>query len=271
MHRHLHFLEIGTHVSLFGVNYVLDEGLSNADFNENSATYNTGAGEGPVVFNLPGITADPGSPNSTGIANYPLFSSLPLPPNQYNLGIATKFNDQLLNPEPLSISYFIIETNSIETNSTGIMNSNDMTQTHPNTRKIVIIVLSITIPLMVILGIATQMWRSHRLHKKQQQDQIPQMVATAGSGSTPIDDTPVPTGYLGSTPIDDTPTPTDGTLTAENGVVNTNTAEASTWFSQARDFVMSGARFANVGGNMIEIHQPTIIMSPELDKVVEPA
>lgn len=194
-------------------------------FNTNTASYDISYDTGAfsTVFNLPEITTDLGG-NST--SNYPLFDSLMLLPNQYNLGIVTNDN-KTLGPQPLSISYFIIKTNS-----TAITNSDDTT-THSglSSSSIVIIVVCVVASLVILAIFLTWRWQKQERKRKR-------MAATVSYSST---------------------TPSDGTQ-RDNAVAlrRDNPAGVGGAFSQSHDFLMDRPTF--ISGPVLQMHHPTIVL-----------
>jgi len=158
----VNFTFIGTHVSLFGVDF--------AHFNTNTASYDISydTGASSTVFNLPELSG-----NST--SNCPLFNSLVLSPNQYNLGIVTNDN-KTLGTQPLSISYFIVKTNS--TNS-------DNTTTHsglsPGLAAVIVICV---VAILVVLGIGLSWQKKQQIRKQKHK---PMAATVSHSRNTPSD------------------------------------------------------------------------------------
>lgn len=169
-------LQTATHLYVYGVNF--------AQFNDNTATcYGTDADA--LLIDLPGMDSLIGS-NIIDISNFPFFSvSLAPRAEQYNIGIATNDN-KTLNPEPLSISYFVVLTettttvvnpddttpgsgsgSSMGSGSTGSGSgstsgpSGTLTSSGLSTKSIVIIVVSIVAAL--VIAIILQRWLRRRL------------------------------------------------------------------------------------------------------------
>ncbi|KAE9400306.1 hypothetical protein BT96DRAFT_975431 [Gymnopus androsaceus JB14] len=103
----LNFAFTGSSVALYGVNFV--------SCNSNNASYTVDGG--PVDhFTLPSSTSIISNASSLStVLNWPLLN-LSLSDGQHNLNISTAANVSV-NPQPLSIVYFIIKTNSSSVHS----------------------------------------------------------------------------------------------------------------------------------------------------------
>lgn len=163
----------GSSVSLYSVNFG-----SPTLFNASTAFYAIDGNTG-VNFDLPGSATVQNTGNYSNIINYPLFTASNLSTSPHNIEVATSYNDSK-TPQYLSIDYFIVKTNPV--NSTSLEYASNSSSTDSTSRSPSNVASRVGGVIGGVIGLAALLFLLYYIRKRKQQQYSGMMLDITGGG-----------------------------------------------------------------------------------------
>ncbi|KAJ3875807.1 hypothetical protein F5051DRAFT_52549 [Lentinula edodes] len=169
----MNFAFNGSSVSLYSVNFG-----SPTLFNANTAFYAIDGNTG-VNFDLPGSATVQNTGNYSNIINYPLFTASNLSTSPHNIEVATSYNDSK-TPQYLSIDYFIVKTNPV--NSTSLEHASNSSSTDSTSRSPSNVASRVGGVIGGVIGLVALLFLLYYIWKRKQQQYSGMMLDITGGG-----------------------------------------------------------------------------------------